>query len=126
MSPKMMTVLAWSESTGRQLIGPLTAAYTPPQSLRFGFVQSENNDVSEATLDAPSSYVYENNCPSVRSCLPSIPATVQRDYYSPGLHCPVEWETATELGHGITDSVRVTDILRALSADEMVAFCYPS
>ncbi|KAK4198772.1 hypothetical protein QBC40DRAFT_204326 [Triangularia verruculosa] len=121
----MMTPVARSESTGRQLIGPLTTVYTPSHNCRFGFVQSGNSDASDLTLDTIG-YAYGSDCLSVRSCLPSMPTAVRRDYYSPGIYCPMGWETATKLAHGMTDSVRAIAILRALSTDETAAFCCPS
>ncbi|KAK0673140.1 hypothetical protein QBC41DRAFT_242021 [Cercophora samala] len=121
----MMTLLARSETTGRLLIGALTAVYTPPHNCRFGFVESGNSDASTTTLDTIG-YAYGSDCLSIRSCLPSMPTAVRRDYYSPGLYCPMGWETATKLTHGMTDSVRAINILRALSTDETAAFCCPS
>ncbi|KAK0744376.1 hypothetical protein B0T21DRAFT_280510 [Apiosordaria backusii] len=55
-----------------------------------------------------------------------MPTAVRQDYYSPGLYCPMGWETATKLTHGMTDSVRAINLLRALSTDETAAFCCPS
>ncbi|KAK4171329.1 hypothetical protein QBC36DRAFT_305366, partial [Triangularia setosa] len=122
---KMMTPLARSESIGPQLIGPLTTIYTPSHNCRFGFVESGNSDASTATLETIS-YAYSSSCLNVRPCLPSLPTAVRRDYYSPGLYCPMEWEIATKLTHGMTDSVRAINILQALSIDETAAFCCPS
>ncbi|VBB80346.1 Putative protein of unknown function [Podospora comata] len=121
----MMTLLARSESNGRQLIGPLTTVYTPSHNCRFGFVESGNSDASTTTLDTIG-YSYGSDCPSIRSCLPSMATIVRRDFYSPGLYCPMGWERATKITHGMTDSVRAINNLRALSTDETAAFYCPS
>lgn len=100
-------------TSNRPVFGPLTTVFTPSPDCNACYVY---------TSDLPC-VAYSTNCEGARPCMPDSnwdPSGL----YSPGVHCPSGWTTATVLS--ANDSQHIApDKYNRLLPDETAAFCCP-
>ena len=139
--PQRMTTTTTSPPTSRQVLGPLTATFVPPEECTIFGVQitldgnhSHISGFSLAQGCSESTEVDTTTCwPSIATSLSILDSTFAGlGFYSPGLICPSGWTsacTAAQLSNGSPSPLKSGtsfNFMFALEPEETAVGCCPS
>lgn len=131
MAPTDAATAAPSATRVRQVIAPLTTAFSFPEECSMGFYR-DSTTVGDSLYQSCSAYTTEQMCESSKkpSCYPKITADSDLKgggyFFSPGLACPSSWVTAFTVTSGPGGKLASAVDMETLLPSETVAVCCPS
>lgn len=134
MTPQPHVTPRAEETPVRQVIAPLTTRFTMANGCNTATVRDTTVTNSTMYTSCTAFQTSELPCgetaPFSITCYPHVTAVADIDngyFYSPGLHCPADWETAMTVtsGQGAGTSMLSAISMNTFLSGETAAICCP-